>query len=299
MNRAIDQKRGRGLAAGILVGSLVLAATVVAAPPKGPHGATGDPPQVQTLGGLEKNMRDIHWGMTHDEVTEAYNRPGGLFDQEYAPQLMRVQPGVAQQQLEADRDSRKVNLERSFTRFLDTPTGYDVTSLKSEYTYKNDEAIQKIFKDGRQRYFFYIKDHFWKLYDEIPLKDGGPLGATFQDAVTRLNSAMSVPARIRAADAAQGLDRTTADWQDKTTHVRAVDRSGEHIIGIVLEDRSTLASLASLRAVKASDPFAIDPSIAAVTKGGISDPNAAHDPHAHADAGAGAVAGKDKTKGAH
>jgi hypothetical protein len=295
MNRPIDQRRIRGLAACLLVGSFVLAAQVIAAPPKPGGRGSGDAPIVQTLGGLEKNMRNIHWGMTHDEVTDVYNRPGGLFDQEYAPQLMRVQPGVAQQQLEADRDSRKVNLERSYTRFLDTPTGYDVTSLKNEYTYKNDEAIQKIFKDGRQRYFFYIKDRLWKVYDEIPMKDGGPLGGTFQDGVTRLNSAMAVPGRIRTPDPAQGVDRTTADWQDKATHVRAVDRSNEHILGIVLEDRNTLASLASLRAVKAGDPFAIDPAIAAVTKGGVTDPNAARDPHAKVDAGA-ADSGKGKAK---
>ena len=43
----------------------------------------------------------------------------------------------------------------------------------------------------------------------------------------------------------------------------------------MLEDKRTLANLASLRSHKAEDPFAIDPSIAAVTKGGISDPNAA------------------------
>jgi hypothetical protein len=277
------------LAALVLFAGAMLAVTLLAAPPK----AASDAPMVQTLGGLEKNMRELHWGMTHDEVTDAYNKAGGLYDQEYSPQLARVQPGVAQTQLEADRDNRKVNLERSFTRFLDTPTGYDVTSLKNEYTYKNDEAIQKVFKDGRQRYFFYMKDHLWKLYDEIPLKADGALGATFQDAVTRLNGAMGVPARIRAADASQGLDRTTADWQDKTTHVRAVDRSNEHIVALVLEDRSTLSSLASLRAVKPSDPFAIDPAIAAVTKHGVTDPNAARDPHAKTDAGA----GTSKTKG--
>jgi hypothetical protein len=277
------------LAALVLFAGAMPAVTLLAAPPK----AASDAPMVQTLGGLEKNMRELHWGMTHDEVTDAYNRAGGLYDQEYSPQLARVQPGVAQTQLEADRDNRKVNLERSFTRFLDTPTGYDVTALKSEYTYKNDEAIQKVFKDGRQRYFFYMKDHLWKIYDEIPLKADGALGATFQDAVTRLNAAMGVPARIRTADASQGIDRTTADWQDKTTHVRAVDRSNEHIVALVLEDRSTLSSLASLRAVKPSDPFAIDPAIAAVTRHGVTDPNAAKDPHAKADAGA----GTSKTKG--
>jgi len=270
------------VATSILATGAMLAVTVVAAPPKGQHVAT-DAPLVQTLGGLEKNMRELHWGMTHDEVTDVYNKAGGLFDQEYAPQLMRVQPGIAQQELEADRDNRKVNLERSFARFVDTPTGYDNTPLRGEYTYRNDEALHKLFKDGRQRYFFYIKDHLWKIYDEVPLKADGPLGATFQDAVGRLNLAMGAPARIRAVDSSQGLDRTTADWQDDKTHVRALDRSSEHILGLVLEDRRTLTNLASLRAAKAVDPFAIDPSIAAVTRGGITDPNAGR---AKADGGA-------------
>jgi hypothetical protein len=279
------------LAAFALAAGVLLAVTVVAAPPKGSHGA--DAPTAQTLGGLERNMKDLHWGMTHDEVTEAYNKPGGLFDQEYAPQLVHEQPGVAQQQLEADRDNRKVNLERSYTRFLDTPTGYDNTSLKNEYTYRNDEALQSIFKDGRRRYFFYIKDHLWKIMDEMPLRADGPLGSSFQDAVTKLNAAIGVPARIRPADTSQGLDRTTADWQDKATHARALDRSGENIVAVVLEDKGTIANLAMLRAAKPVDPFAIDPAITAVTRHGVSDPNAVRDANANADAGA----GKGKKKG--
>ncbi len=280
------------LAASTLAAGAMLAVSVVAAPPKGGR-AGSDAPTAETLGGLEKNMKDVHWGMTHDEVNEAYNKPGGLFDQEYAPQLVREQPGVAQQQLEADRDNRKVNLERSYTRFLDSPTGYDNTPLKNEFTYRNDEALQTVFKEGRRRYFFYIKDHFWKMMDEMPLRADGPLGSTFQDAVTKLNAAIGVPARIRPADTSQGLDRTTADWQDRTTHVRALDRSGENIVAIVLEDKSTLTSLGALRTAKPVDPFAIDPSIAAVTRHGVMDPNAARDPNASPDAGA----GKGKRKG--
>lgn len=279
-------------ASGIAAGAL-LALTVVAAPPKSsPASDAADAPVVQTLGGLERNMRDLHWGMTHDEVTEAYNKAGGLFDQEYAPQLMRVQPGYAQQQLEADRDNRKVNFERSFSPFGDTATGYDTTPLKGEFTYRNQEALQRLFKDGRQRFLFYIKDHLWKVMDEVPLRADGPLGASFQDAVGKLNLAMGVPARIRPADQSRGLDRTTADWQDSKTHVRALDRSGEHIVALVLEDKSTLASLPMLRTAKPVDSFAIDPSIAAITKGGISDPNAARSKTV--DAGAPVDAGKGK-----
>jgi hypothetical protein len=262
------------LAASLAAGALFAGGMIaVAAPPRA--AAPADAPTVASLNSLME--RDLHWGMSHAEVTDVYNRLNGLFDREYAPQLAKLQPGVDQQQLEADRDNRKANFERSLTEFkAGSPTGYDVTPIHLEYTYNNGEAVMKLFKDGKNRYFFFMKDRLWKIYDEIPLRSDGALGATFQDAVTKLNTLFSVPARIRAADASQGLERTEADWQDAKSHLRAVDRSGEHITGVVLEDKNTLTNLASLRSNKPVDPFAIDPSIAALTRKGVSDPNAAH-----------------------
>jgi hypothetical protein len=268
------------ISASLLVGTAVALAnalgpvTAVAAPPTAAASAA-DAPTVPTLAGIVE--KEIHWGMSHAEVTDVYNKTGGLFDREYAPQIAQLQPGVQMQALEADRDSRKANFERSMTKFLaDTPTGYDVTAIHLEYTYKNDESVQRVFKDGKNRFFFYIRDRLWKVYDEIPLREGGTLGKSFQDAVTKLNTVLGVPGRIRAANAAQNLERTEVDWQDRTSHLRAIDRSGEHLSGLVIEDKGTLSNLASLRSNKPADPFAIDPSIAAITKNGISDPNAAH-----------------------
>jgi hypothetical protein len=241
----------------------------VAAPPKGGP----DAPTVATLAALHE--KELRWGLTHQEVTDIYDLPGALFDREYAGRLSKLQPGIEMQKVEAERDTRKANFERSFAVFGDTPSGYDVTPLHTEYTYKNDEAIQRVYKDGKNRSFFYIKDKLWKVYDEIPLKADGALGETYQAAITKLNALLGAPGRTRGPKPADGIDRTTTDWQDAMTHLRADDRSGEHLIGIVLEDKRTLAMLGSLRSHKAEDPFAIDPSIAAVTKGGISDPNAA------------------------
>lgn len=267
------------LTASILVAGVLLAFAGIAAPPKG----AGDPPTVSSLRSLLE--KELHWGMSHQEVTDVFNNPGGYFDREYAPQIGKLQPGVAMTQLEADREGRKANFARAFALFLDTPTGYDLSPVHSEYTYRNEEGIQPIFKDGKKRYFFYIKDRLWKIYDEIPLKGEAPLGKTFQEVVTKFNGLLGQPARIRPGGASQDPELTTADWQDGTTHLRVVDRSGEHLVGVVLEDKTTLNSLATLRANKPVDPFAIDPSISAVTKGGISDPNAAKNMKA-ADAGA-------------
>lgn len=269
------------LAAGAVFAGGMLA---VAAPPKAGAASAADAPTVSSLASLME--RDLRWGMSHAEVTDVYNKLNGLFDREYAPQLAKLQPGVDQQQLEADRDNRKANLERSFTEFqAASPTGYDVTAIHLEYTYNNGEAVMKLFKDGKNRYFFFMKDRLWKIYDEIPLRADGALGNSFQEAVMKLNALFSVPARIRAAGPSQGLERTEGDWQDARSHLRAVDRSGEHLVGIVLEDKNTLTNLSALRSNKAVDPFALDPSIAALTRKGVTDPNAARSPSTE-DAGA-------------
>jgi hypothetical protein len=262
-------KRAISFAAGIVLAFTGVIA--VAAPPKA---SAGDAPVVASFAGLHLQAKELHWGLTHDEVTEIYNTPGGLFDREYAPLIARLQPGVEMQQLESDREGRKINFQHSYAVFSDSPSGYDVTPLRPEYTYNNEEGIQRVFKDGKNRSFFYIKDKLWKIYDEIPLKADGPLGDTYQAAVAKINAVLGVAGRVRAANPSQGIDRTTTDWQDASTHLRADDRSGEHLLGLVHEDKRTLANIGTLRANKAKDPFAIDPSIAAITKGGISDPNA-------------------------
>lgn len=134
-------------------------------------------------------------------------------------------------------------------------------------------------RQGRKRYFFFINDRLWKLYDEVPLAEGGPLGKSYAEAVSSLNGKLGAHGRAQAADPAKGVDAPTTDWKDGSSHLRAVDRSGESIVALAVEDSATLGNLASLRANKPVDPTAIDPSVSAVTKGeNRTDPNATATP---------------------
>ncbi|MCL2450175.1 MAG: hypothetical protein FWD17_14605, partial [Polyangiaceae bacterium] len=130
-------------AAAALAGAVV-AIAAVAAPP------AGDAPAVSSLGPLME--KELHWGLNHLEVVDVYNKPTGLFDREYAPQLGKLQPGVKMDEVQADRDTRKANFSRAYSEFQDTPTGYDLTPLKSEYSYNNGEGIQKVYKEGKTRF---------------------------------------------------------------------------------------------------------------------------------------------------
>jgi hypothetical protein len=271
--------RTRGLLAFTLVAAVATSAGVVLTPLGSAHADAPAPPAVAdapTVSSLA-NMRDgFKWGITHTDVLGAFNKQGGLWDQDFDPLLRKAQPGVQQQAIEADRDNKKAALERSYIRFV-TPTGYDSTDIKNEYTYKNNEALMTVERQGKKRYFFFMGsepgERLWKIYDEIPLVASGPLGGTFAEAVNRVQGTIGVVGRVRPADPTNGLDWTTVDWQDGTTHLRLVDRTRHHMVGVVLEERATLNALPQLRSNKIDDLMAIDPSISAATRSDISDPS--------------------------
>jgi len=217
----------------------------------------------------------LRWGMSKEEVVKAHTAVNGILWKEYDGKLAKASVGPQMKALEQERDSAMRAFERTWVEFEGNPTGYDATGLKTEYTYKNKEALLQLQRNGKTRFFFFIQGRLWKIYDAVPLGDSGMLGKTFADAVNTTNGKLGVNGRIIAPDAAQGRPHTLVDWRDTSSHMRLVDRTGEGIAGVVLEELSTVNNLASLRSVKEANPLEIDPTIAAVTKGDNRvDPNA-------------------------
>jgi hypothetical protein len=239
--------------------------------------AKGEATQVNSLTSM---MEGLRWGMSHAEVQKTFTENGGVIWKDFDEKLAKARVGPEMTAIENEREQAKQAFGRSFIEFKDTPTGYDATGIKGEYTYRNRESLMWINRQGKKRYFFFINDRLWKIYDEVPLADAGPLGKSYIDAVNTLNGKLGAQGRIQGADPAKGINATTVDWKDGSSHLRVVDRSGDKVVAVVMEDNGTLGNLASLRTMKAEDPTAIDPTIAAVTKGGLSDPNAGKTPPA-------------------
>lgn len=291
----LARKWATGTACAMVGAALVLGAVAVAPDAEAQKPAAGKPaagkaPAVaaeppSTTNPLTPMYAPLKWGASHADVVKQHNQTGGVFDSDYNPQLAKLQPGVKMQALEAERENKKTAFAATWVEFKDTPTGYDQTAIKDEFTYRNKESVMYVDRDGRRRYFFFIADRLWKLYDEVALGDQGVMGKTFTDVVNKLNQQLGVAGRILAPDPAAGRTQTVVDWQDSSTHLRAIDRGAS--AGLVFEDRPTLGNLAQLRSNKPDDPLAMDPSIAAATRGvGRSDPNATKD--------AGAPKGKKK-----
>ena len=246
---------------------------VLAPPPGGgaSKGGKGEAPNGANIGAFLEGLR---WGMTHAEVNKAYSDTGGIIWKDYDQKLSHARVGPEMTALEAEREQQKAAVGRTYIEFKDTPTGYDATGIKPEYTYRNKESLMWVQREGKKRYFFFINDRLWKIYDEVPLSDGGAYGKSYLDACNTLNGKVGIQGRVLHADPSKGVVYTTVDWKDGSNHLRAVDRSSERVVGVVVEDASMLANLANLRSNKAEDPTAIDPTITAVTNKGLSDPNA-------------------------
>lgn len=257
-------------AAGI-AGVLSFAPVAESAPAAADPGA----PMVSSLANFQEGFT---YGMTHLDVTRVYNQTGGIFDKEYNPILMKLQPGVRMEALEAERDKKKAAFAASLVEFGDTPLGFDTTGLSGEYSYKNHEFVQMLRRDYGRRFFFYFgappNDKLWKMYDEVRLCDGCLWGKSYQEAVQKMNGKLGVAGRARPADASKGFSRPYTEWKDGNSHLRVVDRSSEGEVGIAINSNAIESQLPQLRANKLDDPFAMDPSVAAATNGSLSDPNA-------------------------
>ncbi|MEO9232395.1 MAG: hypothetical protein ABI421_03585 [Polyangiaceae bacterium] len=251
-----------------------------------PNPPAASDPGAPTVGSLAPMLEGFAYNSTHVDITKRYTDVNGIFDREYDPILQKMQPGTRMQAMEAERDKKKAAFAVSFLEFGDTPLGFDTTGLVGEYSYKNHEYVQILRRDYGRRFFFYIgappNDHFWKLYDEVTLCDGCLWGNSYQEAVAKMSAKLGVVGRARPADLAKGYSRPYTEWQDATTHLRLIDRTSEKIVGVGFGSKSIEANLTSLRPNRMEDPFAMDPSVAAATRGGLSDPNGTNAP---ADAG--------------
>jgi len=249
---------------GVASAAMLMADDATAGKPAAAAPAPVDAPTVKNRAGIEIRPAGIHWGMTPDQLTRFYDR---VIDRDFAPLYRKAQPGPQTQRLDAALANAKAACRRSKVEFGPLPTGVDSTPLKGEYTYQNAESMMSINRRGAgTRYFFFIQNKLWKIYDEVPLGEKRPLGPSYEEAVKRLAQRYGVVGRVTQPDYAIGRNYMEVDWQDQRNHVRVLDRSGLKIVGIVYEDRATLANLDSMRTSKPKDVSGVDPEVEALIR---------------------------------
>ena len=213
------------------------------AKPAAAHGAVG-----QLVKKIHLQPKGLEWGMSVKRVSDLYKRE---IDREFLKLYKKAEPGVEMKALDAEVDDRKGLIVRNKLEFGQLPTGMDSTPLKGEYSYKNGESMTWItLTNGTKRNFFFFDDKLWKVYDEHPLKKGGKLGETFDEAIAFLTKKLGAAPKITEADFKATFFKE-GSWANNELLIRAVDRGNS--LGLVYVDKSVQDSLSKYRKVKPDD----------------------------------------------
>ena len=242
-------------------------------------------PQVDAapVGAAMGALRDgFRWGISPQEVIDAHAKgTSSILWKDYDERLLKMHPGPEQTQVEHERDALMESFRtRAHTKFERSGSGWESSPIRGEYSVGNHESLLLVERKGRRRFFFFISDKLWKIYDEYALVPNGPFGATWAEAYQKaFGLAGGVPGRAMAAEPAKGRHYQAIDWKDsesRPNYLRLIDRSSERFVGVVITDFETERTLANLRSHHEVDPMDLDPGVAAVTGGGNrTDPNGA------------------------
>ena len=252
--------------AAVTVAAAVLVVPASAADNKEKPAAKGGKAAKAGVGQLGKKVamapKELQFGMSLEQVARVYDR---LFDKEFLPLYKKAEPGSQMAALDAELKDKKALIRRNKIEFGDDPTGVDYSPLKGEYSYSNGESMTKVIqRSGTPRNFFFFSVKLWKVYDEHKLGKG-TLGESFQAAVENLAKKFGAPPKMVEADPSKGRNFAEAQWQDASLLIRAINREGEKIVGVVYVDRSYQDNLDRYRTHKAKNPHEMDREVKSVT----------------------------------
>ena len=200
--------------------------------------------------------------MSLESIAKLYDK---TFDTEFLPLYKKASPGPETDALDAELKQRKSEVRRSKVEFGQTPTGVDQTPLKGEYSYANGESMGRMtLKSGTERYFFFFADKLWKVYDAHKLKEGTPLGASYAEAVKKLNTRFGSTGKKVPANYAVGQNFDETQWLTADMVIRAIDRGD--VLAVAYCDREIQEKLPQMRRNKPKDQHSMDPDVAAALK---------------------------------
>lgn len=208
--------------------------------------------------------KGVAWGISVEQLAKIYDK---VFDKEFVALYKKVQPGPRMTALDNELENKKALLRRNKIAFGNLPTGIDQTPLKGEYSYGNNESMTRVtLRSGTTRNFFFFNDKLWLIYDEHKLRDGGPYGDSFEEAIKILTKKFGdVEPQMLEPDYAAGRAFQEARWTDGSIVVRAINREYQKVIGMAYADASVFNNLSKYRKNKPDDPHALDKDVAAAT----------------------------------
>jgi hypothetical protein len=205
----------------------------------------------------------LKFGMTLEEISKLYEK---VLDAEFVPLYQKVEPGPRMSELDTELADKKLLVMRNKVEFGTLPSGLENTALAGEFTYNNSESMTQFpLRSGVHRYLFFFGNHLWKVYDVHKLGKKSKLGADYAAATETLTKQLGKPPRVRKADPAAGRRLDQADWQDKETIIRLIDR-GDGSGALSYSDRKIEEGIDKFRTNKGPGQEQLDRDVSDVTK---------------------------------
>ncbi len=192
---------------------------------------------------IAQSMGDLRWGLSADDVARFLTRKV----KERAREESAKARGAKKAEIEKQLERQLRQIADSLVHFDGGRTRWDSGPVADQFTHGNAEAMIA-YDDGKSRnYYFFINDHLWKWYKSFPAADFG--GRDFKRFSNTLAKKYG-KGRVKSGEfyAGTGEERQWIEYLDRTTRLRAVDKTDPHgEYGLVFEEMDTVRDLASLR----------------------------------------------------
>jgi hypothetical protein len=192
---------------------------------------------------LEQSMGEIQWGWTPKQV---YRHLKKDIEASYQGSISKTTDAIEEDRLRHKMAQEAAQIRDSYFEFDGTPSAYDSSYLKGEFTHKNGESLLRVRTKTTQDYFFFIKERLWKRYRAF---DASVFeGATFAQFGNALQERYGKAKKKHGSSSAGEGSGQWYEWKESRVLARAVDNNEFYgFYCLILEDPKTVAQLARLR----------------------------------------------------
>jgi len=164
------------------------------------------------------------WGMKPEEVMGLVK---ASIEKKYAPRVKEAAQDPGKQQRLHEEMDREINaVKKSYSKFENTKTGWDVSIVGSEFQQNTGEALLVTKEEVWTRYFFFFEDGLYKMF--LAFNKDALGGKSFTDFGKSLEARYGRAREVYRDEKMKGGVRHLLDhfeWSASTDRLRLVDRS--------------------------------------------------------------------------
>ncbi|MEM7435960.1 MAG: hypothetical protein AAF436_12465 [Myxococcota bacterium] len=192
---------------------------------------------------LEDSMGAIEWGWSPKQV---YRQLKKEIEQSYQEPISKTTDAIEEDRIRHRMAQETRQIRDSYFEFDGTPSAYDSSYLKGEFTANNGESLLRVRTKNTQDFFFFINDKLWKRYRAFDTSVFE--GASFDEFGAALQKRYG-KAKKKKGELTPGAASTQwLEWKEPRVQARAVDNNEFYgFYCLVLEDPRVAARIDTLR----------------------------------------------------